>query len=104
VANILRRFGYTVFGDLDDEVMVGRDGGSPPYYIDICGCSDTRILVVEIDGYKGHKTGYAIRKDKNRLEYIRKRLNADVYRFAFWQLIGMDDDTIADEMGLNYPN
>src|ERR1051325_7437432 len=100
VANLLRHFDYTVFGDMDDEVMVCRGRTSPPYYVDLCACNSQGIVVVEIDGYKGHKTRRAILKDKSRLEYIRQRLNARVFRFAFWQLKNMDDDTIAEELGL----
>jgi very-short-patch-repair endonuclease len=103
VANVLRSFNYTVFGDNgDDEVSIRRDGLSPPYYIDVCGCNDKRILVVEIDGYRGHKTRYAICKDKTRLEFIKEKLgkNCQVYRFAFWQLKNTSDDLIAEELGL----
>jgi hypothetical protein len=97
---LLRHFDYTVFGDMDDEVMVCRGRTSPPYYVDLCAVSSEGIVVVEIDGYKGHKTRRAILKDKSRLDFIRQKLNARVFRLAFWQLKGMDDDTIAEELGL----
>lgn len=106
VANVLRSFDYTVFGDNgDDEISVRRDELSPPYYIDICGCNDKRILVVEIDGFKGHKTRYAICKDKARLEFIKEKLgkNCEVHRFAFWQLTPFNEETkenIIEELGL----
>lgn len=104
VANILRRFGFTVFGDHDDEIAIQpRERTAPPYYVDICAVSGSRIIIVEIDGYRGHKSRYGILKDKNRSVEIKDILSAragkpEIYRFGFWQLKGMDDDTIAEEL------
>lgn len=106
MANLLRDWGYTVFGDSeDDEVEVRRDrteldGNTPPYYVDVCAVNSSRIVCVEIDGYKGHRTRRAILKDKHRFDYIAKILGADVYRFAFYQLMGMDRKTIEEELEL----
>lgn len=100
VANILRRYGYTVFGDTDDEIAVRREAFEAPYYVDVCACNSQRILIVEIDGYKGHKTRRAILKDTHRANYIKQVLKCDLYRFAFFQLTGVSDDLIAEELGL----
>lgn len=100
VANLLRRHGYTVFGDRDNEIAVEREWPNPPYYVDLCAVCGARVLVVEIDGPAGHSSRYAIRKDEMRLRYIKEKLKAECYRFAFYQLTGMDDNTIAQELGL----
>lgn len=100
VADILRRYGYTVFGDNDDEIAVQCDADSPPYYLDICAVSGQRIICVEIDGYKGHSSRRSILRDKHRTIAITKALNGkpEFYRFQFFQLKGMDDGTIAEEL------
>ena len=102
LALLLRRHGYTVFGDHDDEIPIQPDPNSPPYFIDICAVSGSRILCIEVDGYRGHKTRRAILKDSHRTAEIIKALNGkpEFYRFAFWQLKGMDDATIAQELKL----
>jgi hypothetical protein len=101
VANVLRDRGFTVFGDSDDEVIIHRGKSSPPYYVDVCGCSDTRIIAVEIDGYVGHASRRRILRDKHRTDEIKRLINnIEIYRFAFWQLKGMDNETIALELGL----
>lgn len=105
MANIIRRRGYTVFGDHDDEVAIRCDADSPPYYLDVCALYSKRVLVVEIDGYEGHKTARAIRKDQHRTNAIieffkRQGLEAEVYRFAFWQLKDASDEIIAEELQL----
>jgi len=101
VADVLRSKGFTVFGDSDDEVVIHRDEHSPPYFIDVCGCSDTRIIAIEIDGYVGHASRRRILRDKHRTDEIKRLINnIEIYRFAFWQLKGMDNETIALELGL----
>ena len=101
VANVLRDRGFTVFGDSDDEVIIHRGKSSPPYYVDVCGCSDTRIIAVEIDGYVGHASRRRILRDKHRTNEIKRLINnIEIYRLAFWQLKGMDNETIALELGL----
>lgn len=101
MANLLRDHGYTVFGDIeDDEVQVWRGENKTPYFVDVCACNASGILCIEIDGFKGHKSRYSIRKDKSRLNYIQQKFNAKVHRFAFWQLIGMDRKTIEEELEL----
>jgi len=102
VADILRSRGFTVFGDTDDEVAIYRDDNSPPYFIDVCGCSDTRIIAVEIDGYKGHSSRRRILYNKHRTDEIKKLINnIELYRFAFFQLKGTSDELIAEELGLD---
>lgn len=100
VADICRRYGFTVFGDRDDEIPIHYEPTSPPYYLDICAVSGQRILCIEIDGYKGHKSRRAILRDKHRTAAIIKALNGkpEFYRFQFFQLKGMDDGTIAQEL------
>lgn len=100
VADILRCHGYTVFGDRDDEIPVEREWPNPPYYLDLYAIRGPRILAIEIDGYKGHKSKRAILKDKNRLDYIKEKLKAECYRFAFFQLTDMSDELIEEELGL----
>ena len=105
VSDLLTLAGFTKFGGNDDEVAIFRAQGEPPFYIDVCGCSDTRILVIEIDGYKGHKTKYSIGQDKNRLAFIKNVLGpqCETYRFAFWQLTPFDKETeklVAQELRL----
>jgi len=100
MALLLRRHGYTVFGDHDDEIPVQCDPNSPPYFIDICAISGQRILCIEIDGYKGHNSRRAIFRDKHRTAAITSKLNGkpEFYRFQFFQLKDMDDETIAEEL------
>lgn len=101
VADILRDAGFTVFGDSDDEVAIYRNDTKTPYFIDVCACSDTRIIAVEIDGYRGHNSRRAILRDKHRTNEIKELINnIEFYRFAFFQLKGMDNETIALELGL----
>lgn len=100
VADILRRHGYTVFGDRDDEIPVEREAPNPPYYLDLCAICGPRVLAIEIDGHKGHSSKRAILKDKNRFDYIKEKLKAECYRFAFYQLTDMSDELIEEELGL----
>ena len=102
---MLRHHGYTVFGDMDDEVAIPRELGAPPYYVDVCACDSQGIIVVEIDGYVGHRTRRAILKDRNRtteiLDYFRRwGVMARLCRLAFWQLKNTPDDLIAQELRL----
>ena len=100
VANILRRHGYTVFGDHDDEISIQCSPDAPPYYLDICAVSGQRIIIVEIDGYIGHKSRRGILYDMHRTNEIKQKLNGkpEVYRFAFWQLKDASDELIAEEL------
>jgi len=104
VADILRSYGFAVSGDgegYDDEFCIIRDGSSPPYFVDICAASDERVLIVEIDGYKGHKSHRQILHDVHRTNEIKSLIrDVEIFRFAFWQLKGMDSETIALELGL----
>lgn len=101
VADVLRDRGFTVFGDTDDEVVIHRGITKTPYYVDVCGCSSTRIIAIEIDGYVGHASRRRILRDKHRTDEIKRLINnIEIYRFAFWQLKGMDNETIALELGL----
>ena len=111
VANVLRKNGFTVFGDSiirqrdDDEVSIIWSPSEKPYYIDICACGPSGIVLVEIDGYRGHRSRRAICKDKNRtatiLDYFSNRgVNARLVRFAFFQLKGASDELIAEELGI----
>jgi hypothetical protein len=102
VADILRHHAFTVFGDHDDEIPVRHDINSPPYFLDICAVSGQRVIVVEIDGYKGHKSRRGILKDSHRTAAIIRALNGkpEVYRFAFWQLKDCEDSLIEQELGL----
>ena len=104
---LCRRYGYTCFGDHDDEIAIQPDPNSPPYYLDICAVSGPRILCIEVDGYKGHKSRRAICKDKHRTNEIKSYFKrqgvkgtVEFYRFAFWQLTDIDDATIAEELKL----
>lgn len=105
VANLLRRYGHTVFGDHDDEIPIQCEPDAPAYHLDLCALYGKGVVIVEIDGYEGHKSRRAIFKDKHRtaaiIKYFKAQgLTAKVYRFAFFQLTGMDDATIAKELGL----
>lgn len=108
MANVLRRHGSTVFGDHDDEVSIQCEPDTFPYSLDLCALSDQGVIIIEIDGYAGHKSGRAIRKDAHRtnaiIKYFRKNgLKAKVYRFAFWQLTPFNKETeelIAQELQL----
>lgn len=101
VARILRAYGYVVAGDADtdDEFPVFRSACDPPYYLDLCASNGKRILAVEVDGYKGHRSRRNILKDINRTNDIQALVkDIEVFRFAFWQLKDMDDETIAEEL------
>ena len=105
VANIIRRSGYTVFGDNENEIAIQTDRTKAPYYLDICAVSGSRVVCVEIDGYRGHNSRRSIRKDAHRttaiIEYFKAQgLKAQVYRFAFWQLKDASDQLIAKELQL----
>lgn len=103
VASICRRYGYTVWGDRGDEIAIQRDGGKPDFYIDVTAVSGSRILIIEIDGYKGHKTKRAILKDSHRFAEIKEKLNGkpEVFRFGFYQLTpDIPDELIAKELKL----
>lgn len=101
----MRTYGHTVFGDHDDEILIQPDPNAAPYSLDLCSLSDKGVSVCEIDGYQGHGSRRAIRKDLHRtnaiIEYFKKNgLKARVFRFAFYQLTDMDDETIAKELEL----
>jgi hypothetical protein len=101
VANVLRQYGYKVAGDHDDEFSLVHDADSWPFSCDLIAASDTRVIVVEIDGYRGHSSHRAILKDKHRFDSIKRALySAECYRFAFFQLKNTDDKLIAQELGL----
>ena len=102
VANILRQYGYSVAGENDDEFAVQRPGDSPPYFIDVVASNGTRVLAIEIDGHKGHWSRRALLKDRNRAADIKALVkDAEMYRFAFFQLTNMPDEVIAEELGLS---
>ena len=105
MANILRRYGYTCFGDHDDEIAIQCNADTAPYSLDLCALSSKGVTIVEIDGYQGHSTRRAILKDNHRtkaiIEHFKKNgLKARVFRFAFYQLTDIDDETIAKELEL----
>ena len=101
VANVFRAYGGTAAGDKDDEFALTTDTRRFPLYLDIVAVLGERVFAVEIDGYKGHKTGLAIKKDKNRMGEIRDAIkDIECYRFAFWQLKGTEDHIIAQELGI----
>lgn len=104
MADVLRSFGFSVRGDgdgWDDEFYVLRDGSAPPYFVDVCASNNERVIIVEIDGYKGHKSHRQILHDVHRTNEIKSLVkDAEVFRFAFWQLVRMDNETIALELGL----
>ncbi len=98
MADLLRRHGRVVFGDHDNEIPIQPDADAPPFYLDICALLGQGVIVVEIDGYAGHKSQRAILKDKHRTTAIiqffkTKGLEAKVYRFAFWQLTPFNKET-----------
>lgn len=99
---LLRRFGYTVFGDHDDEIAIQCEPSEPPFHLDLCAVSGQRIIVVEIDGYKGHSSQRAIRYDAHRTNAIKRKLSGkpEVYRFGFWQLKDTPDELIIEELKL----
>lgn len=99
---LCRRYGFTVFGDHDDEIPIQCEPNSPPYFIDICAVSGKRILCIEIDGYKGHSSRRAIFRDKHRTAAITRALNGkpEFYRFQFFQLKDIEDKYIIEELGL----
>ena len=104
VADLLRSYGFVVAGDAegyDDEFSIIRPGSSQAYYVDICASNNERVLVVEIDGYRGHNSHRRIQYDVHRTIEIKSLIkDVEVFRFAFWQLKGMDEDTIAEELRL----
>lgn len=101
MANILRDRGYLVTGDNEDEFEVIRGGDSPSYFVDIAASNNERVIIVEIDGYKGHKSRRAIFKDLYRATEIKAMVKyAEFYRFAFWQLKGTSSEVIAEELKL----
>lgn len=101
MADILRRYGYSVSGDLDDEFAVERGTDSFPYYVDLCASNGTRVLVIEIDGHTGHSNRRRILHDTHRTNDIKALIkDIEVFRFAFWQLAKCPDDLIAEELGI----
>ena len=99
VANVLRSYGYRVAGDNEDEFAVFRSGDSPPYFIDLCASNSKRVIAIEIDGYVGHKSRRRILHDMHRTNELKTLIkDLEVFRFAFFQLKGMDDGTIAEEL------
>jgi hypothetical protein len=105
LADLLRNRGFKAIGDNDDEAYVIRSGDSFPYFLDVYASNGERDIAVEIDGYQGHNNRRRILKDKHRTNEIKDLVhNIEVYRFAFWQLKDMDDETIALELGLKGGN
>jgi very-short-patch-repair endonuclease len=99
VANVLRNYGYRVAGDNEDEFSVFRNADSPPYSLDLIASNSTRVIAVEIDGYRGHKSRRRILYDAHRTNELKEIVkDIEVFRFAFWQLKGTDDGTIAKEL------
>jgi very-short-patch-repair endonuclease len=102
VANVLRNNGYRVAGDNEDEFSVFRDENSPPYSLDLVASNSARTIAVEIDGYRGHKSRRRILYDAHRTNELKTLIkDLEVFRFAFWQLKGMDDGTIAEELQIH---
>ena len=101
VADVLRSKGFEVYGDKDNEFAIIRPEGQGAYYLDVYAFNSKRGIVVEIDGYKGHRTKRAILKDTHRANWIKKMLRVELYRFNFSQLKDMDNDTIANEMQIS---
>lgn len=91
-----------MFGDHDDEIPITCEPNAPPYFIDITAVSGKRILCIEVDGYKGHKSRRAIQRDKHREIAISKALNGkpEFYRFQFFQLTDIEDSYIIEELRL----
>lgn len=99
VANVLRNHGYRVAGDNEDEFAVFRSGDTPPYFVDLCASNSTRVIICEIDGYVGHNSRRKILHDMHRTNELKTLIkDIEVFRFAFFQLKGMDDGTIAEEL------
>lgn len=72
------------------------------YQVDVYATRAARRIIVEIDGYKGHKTTYAYTKDQLRIRRIRERYGTDIetYRFTLGRLSKWTDQEIATEMKL----
>jgi hypothetical protein len=105
LADICRARGFRAIGDNDDEAYVFRNGDSFPYFLDVYASNGERDIAVEVDGYKGHNSRRRILRDKHRTNELKDIVyNLEVYRFAFFQLRGMDDETIALELGLKGGN
>jgi hypothetical protein len=105
LADICRARGFRAIGDNDDEAYVFRNGDSFPYFLDVYASNGERDIAVEVDGYKGHNSRRRILRDKHRTNELKDIVyNLEVYRFAFFQLKGMDDETIALELGLKGGN
>ena len=99
MADLLRSRGYEAIGDNDDEAYVIRNEDSFPYFLDIFASNGQRDIAIEIHGYKGHKSYNRIRHDAHRTNELKSLVtNLEVYSFHFWQLTGMDDDTIFKEL------
>lgn len=102
VANILRSKGYQVRGDQDDEFAIIRPEYPYAYFVDLCASNGQRDIVVEIDGYRGHKSRRNILKDAHRFEAIKELIaGVECFRFSFWQLKNCPDELIAEELRLN---
>jgi hypothetical protein len=88
-------------GDKDDEFLVTRPGDLNPFYIDVVAFCQGRLFAVECDGYKGHSSRRGLLKDMHRTTEIKALvMDIECFRFAFWQLVNVSDDLIAEELGL----
>lgn len=110
VGLILRKYGYQVRGDYDNEIPIpitiafGNDK-KHAFWPDLYAERNNHVIITEIDGYKGHHSARAIKKDKERLNYIKNVVEKEgktctICRFAFWQIYKMPEDVIARELGL----
>jgi very-short-patch-repair endonuclease len=72
------------------------------YQVDVYATRAERRIIVEVDGYQGHKTTYAYTKDQLRIKRIRERYGQDIeaYRFTLGRLSKWTDKEIAEELRL----
>jgi hypothetical protein len=104
MADLFRCHGGRAAGDEDDEFDVFRPDNEKPYWCDVVASLGSRTFVVEILGFKGHNSGRAIRKDKNRENEIKALIyGIEFYSFWFWQLTPFNKETeelILEELGI----
>ena len=72
------------------------------YQVDVYATRAARRIIVEVDGWQGHKTTQAFIKDQLRIRRIKEEYGQDieVYRFTLRRLSKWSDEEIAQEMGL----
>jgi hypothetical protein len=83
IATILRRYGYFVNGDIDNEKIFkckNRNGYMVNYYSDLFAWGKNRRILIEVHGYKGHESSRAVKLDRNRWRDIDKAYNTDTAR------------------------